>query len=114
MRSGSMPAPTSPDVQLRIGAEDPEFLARANVGGGPAPRHAVRFYTDDAALLDLVAAFLVRGLAADGAAIAIVTPAHRGPLLERLASAGVDVAKREEDRVLHIVDADEAVAGLVG
>ena len=54
-------------------------------------RHNVQFYSDDALLLDTFARFIAVALKAGDAAMAVVTESHRGGLVSRLKTQGVDV-----------------------
>ena len=72
--------------------------------------HVVHFYTDDAVLLDELAA-LFRGSLGEGQSIAaIMTSSHRSGLESRLVAQGVDVSEATRDGRLCLLDADQALS----
>jgi DNA-binding NarL/FixJ family response regulator len=54
-------------------------------------RHEVKFYSDDAVLLDSFARFIAIALGAGDAAIVVITESHRDGLTLRLKTLGLDV-----------------------
>jgi len=54
-------------------------------------RHEVQFYSDDAVFLDTFARFIAVALKAGDAVIAVITELHRGSLVLRLKTQGLDV-----------------------
>jgi DNA-binding NarL/FixJ family response regulator len=72
--------------------------------------HAVQFYTDDAVLLDELAA-LFRGSLGEGRSVAaIMTSSHRSDLERRLLAQGVDVREATQNGRLCMFDADQALS----
>jgi hypothetical protein len=95
------------------------FVSRALVGQAFAETsdsglvrdqgHVVQFYTDDAVLLDELAA-LFRGSLGEGRAVAaIMTSSHRSGLERRLLAQGVDVGEATQNGRLCMLDADQAL-----
>src|SRR5581483_11310649 len=76
---------------------------------GDNDRHIVQFYEDDGFLVDRVADFLNRGIAAGGPLVVIATAAHRAAFRTRLASHGVDVQELEQRGALTMLDAAETL-----
>jgi anti-sigma regulatory factor (Ser/Thr protein kinase) len=71
------------------------------------PRHLADLFSDDAALVARVSAYLGEALTAGGTAIAVCTASHRGPLLDALAGCG-----RGKPGRLIVLDAKEALEDL--
>jgi DNA-binding NarL/FixJ family response regulator len=71
--------------------------------------HEAGFYSDDLGFLDDVTQFIGTGLKAGGAAIAVVTEAHRDSLLPRFRARGLDIAAAIEEGRYISVDAAEAL-----
>src|SRR5262245_14504433 len=72
--------------------------------------HFVRFYEEDANLVEGIAGFLGTSLVAGGSAVSIATSAHRDAILSSLVRQGVDLAAaRGEGRFLSL-DADETLS----
>jgi DNA-binding NarL/FixJ family response regulator len=72
--------------------------------------HVVQFYTDDAVLLDELAA-LFRGSLGEGRSVAaIMTSSHRSGLEGRLLAQGVDVSEATQNGRLCMLDADQALS----
>lgn len=72
--------------------------------------HAVQFYTDDAVLLDELAA-LFRGSLGEGRSVAaIMTSSHRIGLERRLLAQGIDVGEATQNGRLWMFDADQALS----
>jgi MEDS: MEthanogen/methylotroph, DcmR Sensory domain len=67
--------------------------------------HLVKFYEDDAELIDTVAPYLREGLSEGSAVIVIATEAHRGDLEAALRDEGVDLASARADGRFVSVDA---------
>jgi hypothetical protein len=68
--------------------------------------HAVRFYTDDLALCQVVADFLRDGLVEMQPAVVIATPEHRREIAAQLQARGLDVSLLESNGDLFLLDAD--------
>lgn len=76
----------------------------------PDAWHSVQFYDDEDHLADVVATFLVEGLARGEAGIVIATEAHRRKFVAGCAARGVDVdALRASGRFL-LLDAEDTLA----
>jgi len=72
--------------------------------------HVVQFYTDDAVLLDELAA-LFRGSLGEGQSVAaIMTSSHRSGLERRLLEQGVDVSKATQNGRLYLLNADQSLS----
>lgn len=72
--------------------------------------HVVHFYTDDAVLLDELAA-LFRGSLGEGQSVAaIMTSSHRSGLERRLLAQGVDLSEATQNGRLCMLDADQALS----
>ena len=72
--------------------------------------HAVQFYTDDAVLLDGLAA-LFRGSLGEGRSVAaIMTSSHQSGLEKRLLTQGVDLREATQNGRLCTLDADLALS----
>jgi CheY-like chemotaxis protein len=77
------------------------------------PGHVVQFYTDDAVLLDELAA-LFRGSLDEGRSVAaIMTSSHRTGLESRLLAQGVDVSEATQNGRLCMLDADQALSEFI-
>lgn len=73
-------------------------------------KHLVQFYSDDAALLDELAA-LFRGSLCDGRSVAaVMTSSHRSGLERRLLAQGVDVDVATRSGWLCVLDAEQALS----
>jgi DNA-binding NarL/FixJ family response regulator len=72
--------------------------------------HVVQFYTEDAVLLDGLAALFGGSLAEGQSAAAIMTSSHRSGLERRLLAQGVDVSEATQNGRLCILDADQALS----
>ena len=72
--------------------------------------HVVQFYTEDAVLLDGLAALFGGSLAEGQSVAAIVTSSHRSGLDTRLLAQGVDVSEATQNGRLCILDADQALS----
>ncbi len=72
--------------------------------------HVAQFYTDDAVLLDELAAWFGSSLVEGQSAAAIVTDSHRSGLERRLLAQGVDVTEATQDGRLCILDAEQALS----
>ena len=85
-------------------------MATIEPNGNHVHHHAVRFYGNDAELVETVGAFLSQGLTAGQPAVVIVTPQHGIAIEAMLESHLIDVgaAKRLGDLVM--LDADEILA----
>lgn len=71
--------------------------------------HVVQFYTDDAVLLDELAA-LFRGSLGEGRSVAaIIKSSHRSGLERELLAQGVDVSEATQNGRLCMLDADQAL-----
>jgi hypothetical protein len=80
----------------------------------PAPHdHVVQFYGHDDELADSVGPYIAETIESGGTAIVIATPVHRLAFAARMVEAGIDVARAEADGTLLILDAAEAMAGLL-
>ena len=72
--------------------------------------HVVQFYTDDAVLLDELAA-LFRGSLGEGRSVAAtMTSSHRSGLERRLLAQSVDVSEATQNGRLCMLDADQALS----
>jgi DNA-binding NarL/FixJ family response regulator len=72
--------------------------------------HVVQFHTDDAVLLDELAA-LFRGSLGRGCSVAaIITSSHRNGLESRLLAQGIDVSEATQNGRLCLLDADQALS----
>ncbi len=74
--------------------------------------HAVRFYDDDAGLLDAVAGHVGAALRAGDAAIVAITPAHLDGLALRLRDAGLDLDAATADGRLVVLDAADTLEAI--
>ena len=65
------------------------------------PKHFVRFYEDDDALIKEIGCFIGTGLARGDSGIVVATKAHLHSIEERLAASGCDLvaARRQEQYV---------------
>ncbi|HMK22592.1 MAG TPA: response regulator [Terriglobales bacterium] len=75
--------------------------------------HVVQFCTDDAVLLEDLAALFRTSLGAGESVIAIVTSSRRSDLEKRLIAQGVDVSEATKDGWLTILNADQALSGFM-
>ena len=73
-------------------------------------RHEVRFYSDDASLLDGFTQFVGAALKSGSAAIVIATESHRDSLLLRLQAHGLDVGAAIEQGTYISLDAAETLS----
>jgi DNA-binding response OmpR family regulator len=80
-----------------------------NFTDGPRPyrRHDMQIYSDDDVFLDGAARFIANALDCDGAVILVLTESHRGQLIERLRSDGLDVNQAIKRGTLCWLDVDE-------
>ena len=72
--------------------------------------HEAGFYSDDLGFLDDVTQFIGNALKAGGAAIAVVTEAHRSSLLPRFRAGGLDIGAAVEEGRYISLDAAEALS----
>lgn len=72
--------------------------------------HAVRFYEEDEALCRIVGGFLAKGLAADGPAVVIATPAHGEGIVRELSAQDFDVERLRRSGELAVLDADDTLS----
>ena len=72
--------------------------------------HEVHFYSDDAALLFVLAGFIEAALNAGNPVIVVATESHRKGLLQTLLTRGVDAAAATEQGFYLPVDVDEALS----
>jgi signal transduction histidine kinase len=79
-----------------------------------ASSHAVHFYRDDPQLIEAIASFVIEGLAAGDAVIAVLTSGHLGALNETLQQRGVDVYRVVRNGQLIVRDAAATIARLTG
>jgi signal transduction histidine kinase len=89
------------------------FPPPSTVPGGTATRrgaHVVRYYEDDAALVDEIGQFVTAGLATGEPAIIIATPTHRDGLERRLTAHRVNVADARRAGRYVPLDAAETLA----
>ncbi len=85
-------------------------FAETSDSGVRDQEHVVQFYTDDAVLLDELAA-LFRGSLGEGRSVAaIMTSSHRSGLERRLLPQGVDVSEATQNGRLCMLDADQALS----
>ena len=75
--------------------------------------HEAGFYSDDLGFLDDVTQFIGTALKTGGAAIAVVTEAHRSSLLPRFRARGLDIAAAIEAGRYISVDAAEALSTFI-
>ena len=68
--------------------------------------HAVRFYRNAEMLADVVAEFIVRGLAVGDPAVIIATSSHSAAIERALAGRGIDLAELRAARRFTVLDAD--------
>jgi len=84
------------------------FLQRQNIG--IARRHEVRFYSDDASLLDGFTQFIGAALRAGNVVIVAATELHQGSLLPRLQAHGLDIGAAIEQGRYIPLDAAETLS----
>ena len=78
----------------------------------PAPEHFVQFYRDEQVLIDSVVKYIRRGVT-QGAAVVIVTEAHRQALESRLRADGFDTVQFQCDERLLLLDAQQTLASFM-
>jgi CheY-like chemotaxis protein len=86
------------------------FAETADSGVVRDKGHVLQFYTQDAVLLDGLAALFCGSLAEGRSVAAIVTSSHRSGLEKRLHAQGVDVSEATQNGRLCILDADHALS----
>ena len=69
--------------------------------------HAVRFYEDDMSLCRIVSGFVAEGIAIGQPALVIASGPHNECILLNLRTAGVDVARLQQNNQLLLLDARE-------
>jgi len=74
--------------------------------------HDVRFYTDDAALVDDFASFLESALKIGNTAAVIATESHRADIRRRLEAGGLDLVTAEEKTYIPL-DVTDSVSTFV-
>src|SRR5687767_4111034 len=79
------------------------------VARGAGHFHAVRFFTDDAELCGIVAAFIAEGLATRQPEVVIATPAHREGITAQLVARGHDVHRLAAEERLFLLDAESVL-----
>ena len=77
------------------------------------PGHVVKFYGDDADLLDSLCALFSNELRAGDSVAAVMTKSHREGLLERLIAQGFDVDEAMTNGRLAVLDAVKALSGFM-
>lgn len=82
----------------------------AHSSSTPALHHAVRFYESDRALSQIVAEFLIEGLATGSPGIVVATPAQRGAIVRELTARSVDVVKLQRAGDLVLLDAKHTLS----
>jgi PAS domain S-box-containing protein len=87
----------------------PDGRAPASILATP-PRgsHIVKFYEEEASIVDAVCEFLRAGLRSEDALVVIATPPHREAFLGRL--KGEDLDRARADGRIHLLDARESLA----
>jgi signal transduction histidine kinase len=75
--------------------------------------HAVRFYEEDSSLIDSLATLIGATLMASGAAVVVVTAAHREALEKRLSDNGLDLSVSARAGRYFASDADQTLAGIM-
>jgi PAS domain S-box-containing protein len=101
---------TRPVSGASEGSNDSSRASVANLLAGKKHDHAVRFYTEDAALIDALAPVAGAALGAGDAVLIIATRSHRDGLAQRLRSLGFDVASAIDQGRYVALDAEETLA----
>src|SRR4051812_33847200 len=103
----------SRSVASGAAAELRPHVARDLLAGPAHQSHIVQFYENVGFLADVVAQFLVAGVAAGEPAVVVARPEHRAAFVERLRALGCDVDERVRSGGLLLLDADEMLARIV-
>jgi hypothetical protein len=88
-------------------------MLRPSLDAGAPRRHAVQFYGDDDRFFRDVADFLLEGMTAGQAAVAIATEPHCRAIEQQLGRRGVDCKQAHRDGSLRVLDATRTLSGLL-
>ncbi|MFP2930217.1 ATP-binding protein [Pyxidicoccus sp. 3LG] len=100
-----------PPTRPSLAGNAPRYHVRKELLANPArDAHIVQFYEDEAFLFDALEAYLVGGLKAGESAVIIGSEPHRQAILQRLSTAGVDVADACDTGRLTLLDARETLS----
>jgi PAS domain S-box-containing protein len=79
----------------------------------PSGEHIAQLYSHETVLIESLRMFTTRGLSRGEAVLLVLTPSHRGPLLQHLKAEGVDVDGLQRTGQLLLLDAAELLASFM-